>query len=491
MYNDGSSAVNAFMQGLGNANLDPMKDILQGVDAGLGLATKFDTTMRELGPEGAERRRIEMETKKLELENAKLTQELKSIEVRHRVATENDVLKQKQLELKQRLLELDMGTEDFPKVSAALDGLSQIKDARSFTDFLNDPRFAVLANNQMFSDYVRSRAGMLMRSATPEEQVDLARTVEAFQKGGSKELTPLMSEAAQRSIARQSAGSKAEASEVIKAENDAREISYAIDRAKKTHPGKQPIYVPQLDAVAYVDLAGTLPKDWSTFNGPIMALNELVSGSSDKARRLRNELRNRIMQDDAFKPGEKYLDPIGGQTQGKIVGRDTSSDIQVDSSSSATPDKEMIQSRVNGSPFRVFADSMGIDTSDPYNAGYVNNVSQIAKYADSIDSEAQKNIRDLTDKFFKGTNVPKDVQKKFLEDAMDQAALINHEWKKKKNIMSQNKRDIPLSGFNISSLMNPSSYPDQPAPEATPAPSPFGTFTPPTAGPPAFPLQGE
>src|SRR5690606_15047106 len=121
----------------------------------------------------------------------------------------------------------------------------------------------------------------------------------------------------------------------------------------------------------------------------------LISGGSDKARRLRNELRNRIMQDDGFKPGEKYMDPIGGKTQGNIVGRESSANTQVDFDSPATPDKELIQSRVTGSPFRVFADRMGIDTSDPYNAGYVGEISQIAQYADSIDSEAQRNIKAL------------------------------------------------------------------------------------------------
>lgn len=205
LYKDFSTEAGIYNQTLGNANLSPIMDAVQGINAGLTLADNIQSTWNNIGPDGVERRRLEMEEARTRAETEKHALTIKAIEAKHKAILDETILLDKQTKLQESTLEHQWGGEKLRVLSKAYSGMGQIQDAASLYAYLSNPEFAILYGDEKFGNLVRARSADLIRTASPEDQINLIQIAEAFKPGSGQQIISVSPPSIAESLGKQPA----------------------------------------------------------------------------------------------------------------------------------------------------------------------------------------------------------------------------------------------------------------------------------------------
>jgi len=197
MYKDYSAEANIYNQTLGDTPLSPFMNIAKGISEGIDLGNKANAFIRDNSAEGAERRRLDLETKRAQASAIQSSASIQAIQARHAAILDQAELLSKQTKLQEETLKGQSSVREQQLLVEAYKGMEQIQDARSLGDFLSDPRFIPLKANAQFGSVMRNQAAQLIPGAAPEEQVRLVQMAEALSPGSGAKLEPLLSSEAQ------------------------------------------------------------------------------------------------------------------------------------------------------------------------------------------------------------------------------------------------------------------------------------------------------
>lgn len=200
IYDDASGEINAFMQGLGNANVNPLMDIAEGLDKGITLATKANQFLEDIGPTGAERRRLELDTARAQASTQQSQATINAVKAKATALNEQAIIEKEKLDLQQGIFDANNGIRNSQLATEGIEGMSQIQDAASLTAYIRQPKFGPIRADKQWGANVRNSAALLMHGATPEEQVELIQAAEAAAPGSEAQLSKVASSEAQQLI---------------------------------------------------------------------------------------------------------------------------------------------------------------------------------------------------------------------------------------------------------------------------------------------------
>lgn len=181
IFTDHNYEGDAFLKGLGNANVSPFKDVVEGVQSGVQLGSQIVGLIREVGPEGQERRRLDLEKQRLGLktQEAQMTQE--QIKAREAAATSHTRVAEENANSLANTAKAKVAAksaEDFARVINDIDQMGG--DPRSISEYLRKANFGTAVANPNFSEAMGTYVGSAMigaDNATKRELIDAMRGV--------------------------------------------------------------------------------------------------------------------------------------------------------------------------------------------------------------------------------------------------------------------------------------------------------------------------
>lgn len=198
VFTDHNFEGDAFLKGLGNANVSPFKDAVAGFNSGLQTGEAILGLMDKYGPAAQEAKRIALQADKERLRALELKNEMGEVEARTATALEVEALETKRAELDASRLNAITAAERNRVRSQASRDLTEIGDARSLSEYLQQSNLGVLYGDKDFASSVRTKAGLLLPTASPEEQVALIQAAESVSPGSGKQLEQVASPQAQQ-----------------------------------------------------------------------------------------------------------------------------------------------------------------------------------------------------------------------------------------------------------------------------------------------------
>lgn len=201
IYDDASGVTDAYTSGLGNANVSPFLDIAQGLDKGIDLANKANKFLEDIGPTGAERRRLELETERARASTLQSQATIAAIKAKADALNEQAIITQEGLSYQQQINQLETSIQNGNLVKEGLSGIGQIQDAASLTAYISDPKFGPIGADPVWGANIRNKAALLMGGASSQDQISLIRAAEAASPGSGDKLKNLASADVQRQLA--------------------------------------------------------------------------------------------------------------------------------------------------------------------------------------------------------------------------------------------------------------------------------------------------
>lgn len=198
IFNDPNWEGDAFLKGLGDANVSPVADIAEGLDKGIRTGANVAALIDEYGPVGQERKQLQLETERANAERARKQAVIQDVEYQATVQNQDAIIANRTAEIQeQRLAHRNTATQA-KLYSDAMAGLYQIQDAESFTKFVQDPRFAPLRADPKYAQIISGTAvAMLGTTSDPIQQINLVRAAEAASPGSQDKLLKLLPTATQ------------------------------------------------------------------------------------------------------------------------------------------------------------------------------------------------------------------------------------------------------------------------------------------------------
>ena len=193
VYDDASGVENAFLAGLGNANLNPLADIEQGINSGLDLATKANKFLDSIGPQAAENKQLDLEIKRAQAASAQANSQLTQYHANIAAASNTKDATNAVLEAQKKERDLTFANDQAVTLSDAYTNLPQIADQQSFSNYVGQSKFNTLRSNSDFQNLVIGQATKLLGTTNdPTTQIQIVRTAEAAATGATKGLINLL-----------------------------------------------------------------------------------------------------------------------------------------------------------------------------------------------------------------------------------------------------------------------------------------------------------
>lgn len=178
-FSDASGVVNAFNAGLGDANLSTTADIMEGIDKGLGLATKANTFLESISPRAEEERQNQLEVSRAQASIAQQQGQAAQIQMQQDALTKENDLVAAQLESELKVRDLKTKSQQGILMQKAVSSLNQVNDPQSFLTVANDPQYLTLRTNEAYNKQINQQAINLLNQTTdPVMQARLIQTAE-------------------------------------------------------------------------------------------------------------------------------------------------------------------------------------------------------------------------------------------------------------------------------------------------------------------------
>lgn len=188
IFSDPNFANDAFTAGLGNANLSPFKDIAEGLSAGVKLGTEISDFVRDIGPIGQERRRLEAEIQKLDAQIKQSQALTGASNTRVTLATENERILQAQAESDSATITAQVNAESLKDFQRVMSDINQLRgDPASLIRYLqNTSNFGTAIASEKFKPTIGTMVGSTMLVASPAEQEQLYKALTAVSPSTAK-----------------------------------------------------------------------------------------------------------------------------------------------------------------------------------------------------------------------------------------------------------------------------------------------------------------
>lgn len=202
IFTDSNYQGDAFLKGLGNANVSPFADVVEGIASGIKLGSAAIDLYDKISPEAQELKRLELETKKAQAETAKNQATITGVKAHSDAINEAAIIAADTTDLKKRALDSQLALENHQKLNEAIDAMSQINDPASLTQLINDKNYAHLLTDKDFAAQIKNKAATLLRQTdNPQDEVNLIRTVAGIDPAAAKTMEGFASKEAQLAIA--------------------------------------------------------------------------------------------------------------------------------------------------------------------------------------------------------------------------------------------------------------------------------------------------
>jgi len=442
LFDNFGTEASIFNQTLGDANLTPFGDIVDGVNQGLQLANNIQTTWDNIGPEGVERRRIAMETAKTQAEIQKHALSIKAMEAKHKAILDEDLLLAEKTRLQSETLKGELTSQKRKVLSTAYTGLSQIYDPDSLHAFLSDPQYSVLIGDPEFGKIISAKAGSMMVGATPEQQVKLIQ-LEAM--GSGRALSPVASTQASSMIGRPTAAAGA-----AKPETRAQAIARQ-DRESVVENALQGVQskIPKGAKVTYDDISNTViaTDPLNPTSAPIkIKLDEYeLTGSSAATAATNNTVRSNVR--------EMVRDMQSRQGgRGPVQDRpDTTESTQAAIESSARLGAGGISNRAIGGG-TILKGRLGIESDEEVDS-VLGKAETIARHAPNFGPKEEAAIVADLKKTLSNTNVSDnpEVMDALINNVVEETRKLRKEFKHREKMAKENRKSIPIMGVTITS----------------------------------------
>ena len=182
IFTDESFQGDSFLSGLGDANVSGFADVAQGIDAGTRTATNIAGFIDEFGPQGQERRRIDLEQRRANLSIAQKNAKLAEIQSQV-ISSNEDLVRTNALDqLSRQQLENKTAIELGTLRSEFRERLAQIPpgDFIGYGRLRQDPKYSVLATDPEIRRELRQQDAIFgaqaQASGTPDGR-QLAQTL--------------------------------------------------------------------------------------------------------------------------------------------------------------------------------------------------------------------------------------------------------------------------------------------------------------------------
>lgn len=188
IFSDASGIVNAHRAGLGDANLSPIADIMEGIDKGLDLATKANTFIESISPRAEEQKQLDLEIKRAQVSVEQQAGEAAKIQMQKDALTKESTLMKAKLQESLDVENLRIESQQVILAQKATTALSQVNDPTTFLGVANDPGYSTLNTYEPYKKFLAGKAqAMLNHTTDPAQQARLLQIMEAHKPGSTKE----------------------------------------------------------------------------------------------------------------------------------------------------------------------------------------------------------------------------------------------------------------------------------------------------------------
>lgn len=179
IFSDASGIVNAEIAGIGDANVNPLLDIAEGIDKGITLGAKANAFIESISPRAEETRQLDLEIKRSQASIQQQAGEAAKTKMAADALTkETDLLTIKNTAESARL-DSQNKLQQGQLLNQALPALYQVNDPQSVLDVINDPDYATLRVSPEFNKHAAQRAlSQLGQTTDPVMQAKLLQTAE-------------------------------------------------------------------------------------------------------------------------------------------------------------------------------------------------------------------------------------------------------------------------------------------------------------------------
>lgn len=233
-FSDATGIANSFNAGLGDANVNPIADVAQGIDKGISLGTKANAFLESISPRAEEERRNNLEISRAQASISQQQAEQAQTQMQKDALTkENDLLTAKN---KSDYDALNSKTQIKQAILAnkAADALNQVNDPASFLGVVNDPQYATLRTFDPYKTVIAGQAqAMLSQTTDPVQQVKLLQIMESSKPGSTKEQIQFLPQETQKLLTspKDLAESEKAQADALKAKAEAGKINSEVAAA--------------------------------------------------------------------------------------------------------------------------------------------------------------------------------------------------------------------------------------------------------------------
>ncbi len=201
VFTDHNYAGDAFLSGLGDANLVPLLSVVDGVKDGLAIAKDIQELRQTNSPEAVESRRIKLETEKANLKKKENDNIIGDIEARHKASSEKLQGAANKTGLETQIEKNEREYADIVLKGEATTILGQIKDPYSFKKALEDKKLGRLAGDKDIAEQVEAKAKQyIIEADSVEEKTELIKAAQILAPGSMQRLASIAGREVQQQL---------------------------------------------------------------------------------------------------------------------------------------------------------------------------------------------------------------------------------------------------------------------------------------------------
>lgn len=172
IFNDPNFAGDAFLAGLGNANVSPALDAFQGLQAGIQTGQNLANLIEDVGPYGQKRRQLEIETAEIQKGIMQSQSVSAAIKAKADAVNQDLIVADTEATLNADILDKQNKASVSRLISELSTNLSQVEDPESLTSLLSDPRYIpAISQSDILRNIAVNQMVNKLPSMTPEQQV--------------------------------------------------------------------------------------------------------------------------------------------------------------------------------------------------------------------------------------------------------------------------------------------------------------------------------